>query len=67
MHRARAGSGRGRSPAGCWRIRRLLEDCEQAFCGETWRCVRVRSAADARHTAELLKQRSEDVAHPVEA
>ncbi|MGW2258885.1 DUF5937 family protein [Streptomyces sp. NPDC001780] len=38
-------------------IRRLLEDCEDAFFGETWRRVRVQLAADARHKTELLRRK----------
>ncbi|MEV6774658.1 DUF5937 family protein [Streptomyces syringium] len=38
-------------------LRRLLEDCEQAFFGEIWQRVRVRLAADARHKNEMLKHR----------
>lgn len=34
-------------------IRRLLEDCEEAFFGEVWERVRGQLAADARHKAEL--------------
>ncbi|MEU8525662.1 MULTISPECIES: DUF5937 family protein [Streptomyces] len=38
-------------------IRRLLEDCEDAFFGDTWRRVRVQLAADARHKTELLRRK----------
>lgn len=38
-------------------IRRLLEDCDQAFFAETWRRVRVQLAADARHKTELLRRK----------
>ncbi|MFC0846952.1 DUF5937 family protein [Streptomyces noboritoensis] len=38
-------------------IRRLFEDCDAAFFGETWQRVRVQLAADARHKTELLKRR----------
>lgn len=46
-------------PAGtrAW-VRRLLEDCDQAFFADTWRRVRVQLAADARHKTELLRRRS---------
>ncbi|MFF0434681.1 DUF5937 family protein [Streptomyces sp. NPDC004327] len=45
-------------PAGtrAW-IRRLLEDCEEAFFGDTWRRVRIQLAADARHKGELLRRK----------
>ncbi|MFD7323731.1 DUF5937 family protein [Streptomyces sp. NPDC059875] len=38
-------------------IRRLLEDCEDAFFADTWRRVRVQLAADARHKNELLRRK----------
>ncbi|WFB08136.1 DUF5937 family protein [Streptomyces sp. LX-29] len=38
-------------------LRRLFEDCEQAFFGDTWQRVRVQLAADARHKAELLRHK----------
>ncbi|MFG3285996.1 DUF5937 family protein [Streptomyces sp. NPDC048111] len=38
-------------------VRRLLEDCEQAFFADTWQRVRVQLAADARHKAELLRRK----------
>lgn len=38
-------------------IRRLLEDCDEAFFGDTWKRVRVQLAADARHKTELLKRK----------
>lgn len=38
-------------------IRRLFEDCEQAFFGDTWRRVRVQLAADARHKTEILRHK----------
>ncbi|MFH8726494.1 DUF5937 family protein [Streptomyces termitum] len=38
-------------------IRRLLEDCDEAFFAGTWRRVRVQLAADARHKTELLRRR----------
>ncbi|MEV6796080.1 DUF5937 family protein [Streptomyces sp. NPDC051320] len=38
-------------------IRRLFEDCEQAFFGDTWRRVRVQLAADARHKSEILRHK----------
>ncbi|MCT2590021.1 DUF5937 family protein [Streptomyces sp. N2-109] len=38
-------------------IRRLLEDCEQAFFADTWQRLRVQLAADARHKADLLRHK----------
>ncbi|WP_426364503.1 DUF5937 family protein [Streptomyces sp. E-08] len=38
-------------------IRRLLEDCDEAFFADTWRRVRVQLAADARHKTELLRRK----------
>ncbi len=38
-------------------IRRLFEDCEQAFFGDTWRRIRFQLAADARHKTELLRHK----------
>ncbi|GAA4689046.1 DUF5937 family protein [Streptomyces buecherae] len=38
-------------------LRRLFEDCEQAFFGDTWQRVRVQLAADARHKAEVLRRK----------
>ncbi|AYG81326.1 Transcriptional repressor SdpR [Streptomyces hundungensis] len=38
-------------------LRRLLEDCDQAFFADTWRRMRVQLAADARHKAELLRHK----------
>lgn len=38
-------------------IRRLLEDCEQAFFRDLWQRARVQLAADARHKTELLQRR----------
>ncbi|MGW1072518.1 DUF5937 family protein [Streptomyces sp. NPDC002537] len=38
-------------------LRRLFEDCEQAFFGDNWQRVRVQLAADARHKAELLRRK----------
>ncbi|MFF3767116.1 DUF5937 family protein [Streptomyces sp. NPDC001922] len=35
-------------------LRRLLEDCEQAFFADVWQQVRVGLAADARHKTQLL-------------
>lgn len=38
-------------------IRRLFEDCEQAFFADTWKRVRGRLAADAQEKTELLRRR----------
>ncbi|MEU9863539.1 DUF5937 family protein [Streptomyces sp. NPDC047971] len=38
-------------------IRRLLEDCDDAFFADTWRRVRVQLAADARHKTDLLHRK----------
>ncbi|MGD9484652.1 DUF5937 family protein [Streptomyces sp. TRM70308] len=38
-------------------IRRLLEDCEQAFFADLWQRVRGQLAADARHKGELLRHK----------
>ncbi|MEU8824408.1 DUF5937 family protein [Streptomyces sp. NPDC048636] len=38
-------------------LRRLLEDCQQAFFADTWQRVRLQLAADARHKAELLQRK----------
>ncbi|MFD3487524.1 DUF5937 family protein [Streptomyces sp. NPDC058665] len=38
-------------------IRRLMEDCDQAFFAETWQRVRVQLAADARHKTDLLRRK----------
>lgn len=38
-------------------IRRLLEECDEAFFADTWRRVRVQLAADARHKTELLRRK----------
>ncbi|MEV6969536.1 DUF5937 family protein [Hamadaea sp. NPDC051192] len=35
-------------------VRRLLEDCEQAFFAESWARVQNQLAADSRHKADLL-------------
>ncbi|WP_433247528.1 DUF5937 family protein [Streptosporangium sp. CA-135522] len=39
-------------------LRRLLEDCEDAFFADAWRRVQVSLAADARHKADLAGHRS---------
>ncbi|GAA2430800.1 DUF5937 family protein [Streptomyces macrosporus] len=38
-------------------VRRLLEDCEQAFFADVWQRTRGALAADARHKTELLRHR----------
>ncbi|MFJ3584859.1 DUF5937 family protein [Streptomyces sp. NPDC090127] len=38
-------------------IRRLMEDCDDAFFADTWSRVRVQLAADARHKTELLRHK----------
>ena len=38
-------------------LRRLLEDCDEAFFGETWRRIGRGRAADARHKTELLRHK----------
>ncbi|MEV3932091.1 MULTISPECIES: DUF5937 family protein [unclassified Streptomyces] len=38
-------------------VRRLFEDCDQAFFADTWRRARVQLAADARHKTEVLRHR----------
>lgn len=43
-------------------VRRLFEDCDQAFFADTWRRVRVQLVADARHKTELLRRKGLDEA-----
>ncbi|MFJ2743496.1 DUF5937 family protein [Streptomyces sp. NPDC087440] len=38
-------------------LRRLFEDCDEAFFADTWRRVRVQLASDARHKHDLLQRR----------
>lgn len=38
-------------------VRRLMEDCEQAFFGDVWRRVGVQLATDVRHKTEVLRRR----------
>ncbi|MFD9816159.1 DUF5937 family protein [Streptomyces sp. NPDC059080] len=38
-------------------LRRLFEDCEEAFFGDIWRRVGIPLAADARHKTELLRRK----------
>ncbi|WP_043265499.1 DUF5937 family protein [Streptomyces sp. CT34] len=41
-------------------LRRLFEDCEDAFFGDIWRRVGIQLAADARHKTELLRHKGLD-------
>ncbi|MEU9235032.1 DUF5937 family protein [Streptomyces subrutilus] len=38
-------------------MRRLVEDCEEAFFAETWKRVEPAQSADARHKTELLRRK----------
>lgn len=38
-------------------LRRLLEDCDEAFFAETWRRIEPRQTADVRHKTEVLRHR----------
>lgn len=38
-------------------LRRLFEDCEEAFFADTWQRVRPGLAADARHKGEVLRHK----------
>ncbi|MEU8779651.1 DUF5937 family protein [Streptomyces sp. NPDC048606] len=38
-------------------MRRLLEDCDEAFFAETWRGIEPRQSADARHKTEVLRRK----------
>ncbi|WP_406400486.1 DUF5937 family protein [Streptomyces sp. NBC_00879] len=38
-------------------VRRLFEDCDQAFFADTWRRIATQLASDARHKTELLRHR----------
>lgn len=38
-------------------VRRLFEDCDDAFFADTWRRVRVQLTTDAREKTELLRRR----------
>ncbi|MGW0735300.1 DUF5937 family protein [Streptomyces sp. NPDC002851] len=38
-------------------FRRLVEDCAEAFFGDTWARLRLELAADARHKNELLRHK----------
>ncbi|WP_434600483.1 DUF5937 family protein [Streptomyces sp. A5-4] len=47
-------------------LRRLFEDCEQAFFADTWRRAHVQLAADARHKGEVLRHKGlADALHAV--
>ncbi|MFG2630084.1 DUF5937 family protein [Streptomyces sp. NPDC048473] len=43
-------------------VRRLFEDCDQAFFADTWRRVQVQLVADARHKTDLLRRKGLDEA-----
>ncbi|MFI5765667.1 DUF5937 family protein [Streptomyces sp. NPDC051563] len=38
-------------------LRRLMEDCDEAFFAETWRRIGPRQSADVRHKTELLRRK----------
>ncbi|MBT2403399.1 MULTISPECIES: DUF5937 family protein [unclassified Streptomyces] len=38
-------------------LRRLLEDCDEAFFHETWKRIGPQQAADARHKTEVLRHK----------
>ncbi|WP_405790081.1 DUF5937 family protein [Streptomyces sp. NBC_00029] len=38
-------------------MRRLLEDCDEAFFAETWKRVEPGQSADARHKSEVLRRK----------
>ncbi|MEU9177655.1 DUF5937 family protein [Streptomyces sp. NPDC048550] len=38
-------------------LRRLLEDCDEAFFAETWRRIEPQQSADARHKTEVLRRK----------
>ncbi|MFF2849841.1 DUF5937 family protein [Streptomyces sp. NPDC058001] len=38
-------------------LRRLFEDCDEAFFADTWQRVRIQLAADARHKTEVLRRK----------
>ncbi|MGW2410712.1 DUF5937 family protein [Streptomyces tubercidicus] len=38
-------------------LRRLFEDCEEAFFGDVWRRVSIQLTADARHKTEVLRRK----------
>ncbi|MGI5339298.1 DUF5937 family protein [Streptomyces sp. CA-181903] len=38
-------------------LRRLFEDCEEAFFGDVWRRVGIQLATDVRHKTELLRRK----------
>ncbi|MFG2619069.1 DUF5937 family protein [Streptomyces sp. NPDC048507] len=38
-------------------LRRMLEDCEEAFFAETWRRLEPRQTADTRHKTEVLRRK----------
>ncbi|MGW0392998.1 DUF5937 family protein [Streptomyces sp. NPDC003042] len=38
-------------------LRRLMEDCDEAFFAETWRRIGPRQSADVRHKTEVLRRK----------
>ncbi|MEE1756713.1 DUF5937 family protein [Streptomyces sp. SP18CS02] len=49
-------------------LRRLFEDCDEAFFADTWRRVQPGLAADARHKTELLRRKGlRETLHAVSA
>ncbi|MFF4248264.1 DUF5937 family protein [Streptomyces sp. NPDC001822] len=44
------------APVRTW-VRRLFEDCDEAFFADTWRRAQVQLAADARHKTEVLRRK----------
>ncbi|MER5278774.1 DUF5937 family protein [Streptomyces sp. NPDC002809] len=44
------------APVRLW-VRRLFEDCDQAFFADNWQRVRVQLVADARHKTDLLRHK----------
>ncbi|MET9804172.1 DUF5937 family protein [Streptomyces sp. NPDC006368] len=47
-------------------LRRLFEDCDEAFFADTWRRVQPGLAADARHKTEVLRRKGlHEVLHAV--
>ncbi|MGC5345848.1 DUF5937 family protein [Streptomyces sp. DT24] len=43
-------------------VRRLFEDCDQAFFADTWQRVQLQLTADARHKTEVLRHKGLDEA-----
>ncbi|MFJ7631079.1 DUF5937 family protein [Streptomyces sp. NPDC097595] len=44
------------APVRRW-LRRLFEDCDQAFFADTWERTRIQLVADARHKTDLLRRK----------